>query len=66
MNADPDFFTELKEWSERKHLILSKYLKMAAMMLGNVVYIDGFAGRGWYDSPNGEQIKGSPLRAAEC
>ena len=65
MNADPDFFTELKEWSERKHLILSKYLKMAAMMLGNVVYIDGFAGRGWYDSPNGEQIKGSPLRAAE-
>lgn len=64
MSTDLSFFDERKEWSERKHIILSKYLKMASMMLGNVYYIDAFAGRGWYGGPSGEHIPGSPLRAA--
>ncbi|MBK6688477.1 MAG: three-Cys-motif partner protein TcmP [Deltaproteobacteria bacterium] len=31
----------------------------------NLVYVDGFAGRGTYDGDDGEEIPGSPLRALQ-
>ena len=62
----PEFFSELKEWSERKLRLLEKYVEPAARILGSshglVYYVDGFAGRGVYD--DGAQTKGSPVRIA--
>jgi three-Cys-motif partner protein len=59
-------FEELKEWSERKHELVIRYLKGFVKILGGsikgvVYYVDGFAGPGIYD----DGAKGSPIRAAE-
>jgi three-Cys-motif partner protein len=63
----PDFFNELKEWSERKLRLLEKYVEPAVRILGSshglVYYVDGFAGRGVYDDE--AQTKGSPVRIAK-
>lgn len=61
-----EHFSELKEWSERKHALLMNYLKGFARILGGasksfVYYVDGFAGPGIYE----DGAKGSPIRAAE-
>lgn len=60
-----DFFTELKEWSARKHALLTNYLKGFTRILGGskgvVYYVDGFAGPGLYSKND----KGSPILAAE-
>lgn len=66
MTQKTNFFTELKDWSKRKHSIVKKYLNGFAKILGGstnkpVYYVDGFAGRGTYE--HGE--KGSPVIAAE-
>uniref|UniRef100_A0A7C4Q1Y3 Three-Cys-motif partner protein TcmP n=1 Tax=Bellilinea caldifistulae TaxID=360411 RepID=A0A7C4Q1Y3_9CHLR len=66
MKTENNFFEEAKEWSCRKMAIVEKYLDGFTKILGNrtsssLVYIDGFAGRGIY----GNDIKGSPVRAAE-
>lgn len=59
------YFQELKEWSERKHELLTKYLDGFVRILGGstglVYYVDGFAGQGIYD----DGAKGSPVLAAE-
>lgn len=59
-------FEELREWSGRKHELLTKYLDGFVRILGGstsglVYYVDGFAGPGQY----GDNAKGSPLLAAE-
>jgi len=61
-----EHFTELMEWSERKHELIVNYLKGFVKILGGstkgvVYYIDGFAGPGIYN----DGAKGSPIRAAE-
>lgn len=61
-----EYFKELKEWSERKHELVIKYLKGFVRILGGsikgvVYYVDGFAGPGIYN----DGAKGSPIRAAE-
>jgi len=59
-----DFFDELKEWSERKLLLLENYTAAASKIMGiagQVYYIDGFAGEGFYEDGS----KGSPVRVAE-
>lgn len=63
-----NFFDELHEWSERKLEILRKYLDAATRILGSVgqvYYVDGFAGRGSYGRPDEAQVPGSPLQAAQ-
>jgi three-Cys-motif partner protein len=57
------FWNAAKDWSRRKHLILSYYLTPAAPKLrtqspdGRVVVLDGFAGRGKY----ADNSPGSPI-----
>jgi three-Cys-motif partner protein len=62
--AEQDFFEEQKEWSRRKIIILGKYFKTFARILGSpgqpVYYVDGFAGPGIYD----DRGTGSPIVAA--
>lgn len=61
-------FEELRDWSERKHNLISKYIDSATRILGtvdHVFYIDGFAGRGTYGRNLEDQIPGSPVRAAQ-
>lgn len=65
MSADAEFFEELKEWSERKLALLSKYLDASSRILKELYYIDGFAGRGYYGRTGQQLIAGSPIRAAE-
>lgn len=64
-----NFFDELHEWSERKLEILRKYLDGATKILGSsvgqVYYVDGFAGRGSYGRLDEVQVPGSPLQAAK-
>jgi len=60
------YFSELKEWSVRKHELLTKYLDGFVRILGGatkslVFYIDGFAGPGLYDDGK----EGSPVLAAK-
>ena len=48
------YFVERKEWSARKHELVSSYLESFTKILGGssrgiVYYVDGFAGRGMYD-----------------
>src|SRR5688572_25711090 len=61
-----DFFNELKDWSARKHRLVSKYLASFTKILGGskgmVHHIDGFAGPGLYGE---KKEKGSPILAAE-
>jgi three-Cys-motif partner protein len=57
-----EFFTDLKEWSERKLAILEQYLDPFVKILGSqVYYVDAFAGAGIYE----DGAKGSAIRAAE-
>lgn len=61
-------FVELKDWSERKHQLIEKYLDGATRILGKldaVYYVDGFAGRGTYGRNPQETEAGSPVRAAQ-
>lgn len=64
MTASP-FFDELKDWSERKLTLISKYTDAMSRILHDVYYIDGFAGRGWYGKDGEAPTPGSPLRAAQ-
>lgn len=63
MGAKDRFWASQKDWSRRKHLVLSYYLKPAAPKLrhispdGRVIILDGYAGRGIYD----DQAAGSPI-----
>lgn len=65
MKHGDKFFSDLKEWSERKLNIITKYTDGFARILGSrnpiLFYVDGFAGQGIYD--DGET--GSPVRIAE-
>lgn len=66
--TDETWFDELKEWSERKLILLEKYLDGAVrimQIMGPVYYVDGFAGRGTYGKAGQPQVAGSPLRAAK-
>lgn len=65
MSVESKFFEEFKEWSGRKLTLLTSYLKSGTQILGDLYYIDGFAGRGWYGKADGEMIPGSPIRAAQ-
>src|SRR5205823_14376494 len=56
-----DFFDDLKDWSERKLQLLQNYVEAASKIMGEVYYIDGFAGEGTYE----DNSKGSPVRIAE-
>lgn len=66
---DRDHFESYREQTRVKHIILEKYMKVFFTILKgrhpNMVYIDGFAGRGTYDRDDGTQEPGSPLRALE-
>ncbi len=65
MNQAEEFFSDLKEWSARKLVIIEKYIGGFSRILGSkskeIYYVDGFAGKGVYEG--GE--KGSPVLAAE-
>lgn len=66
-NDDKEHFEEYKEQTRIKHEILAKYLKpyfeiRARGAHDNLVYIDGFAGAGQYQSEDGPK-PGSPLQA---
>lgn len=65
MSQAEEFFSDLKEWSARKLVIIEKYISGFSRILGSkskeIYYVDGFAGKGIYDG--GE--KGSPVLAAE-
>jgi len=61
-----DYYRERKEWSERKHRLLARYLTPFVRILGGtwrgvVYYVDGFAGPGIY----ADGCEGSPLLAAQ-
>jgi three-Cys-motif partner protein len=61
--SEPEFWETAKDWSKRKHLIVSYYLKPATAKLraaspdGRVIILDGFAGKGQYD----DEWPGSPI-----
>jgi three-Cys-motif partner protein len=68
MTSDRDHFSDYREQTRIKHEILEKYLKSYFWVLNkhnnNLIFIDGFAGRGTYD--HGETTcPGSPIRALE-
>ncbi len=50
-----------------KHTIVEKYLFAYFNILKgrntNLIYVDGFAGRGTYDAEGGKAVPGSPIRA---
>ena len=62
------FFSERREWSQRKHDIFKKYTEAYAIILtkyrGAVYLVDGFAGAGRYQTDAGTLL-GSPLLAAQ-
>lgn len=65
---DRAHFESYREQTRAKHTILEKYIPAFFHILKaynkNLVYFDGFAGRGSYtDTTTGEEIDGSPLRA---
>ncbi|WP_437284330.1 three-Cys-motif partner protein TcmP [Sorangium sp. So ce406] len=67
--SDREHFEEYRAQTLAKHTIIEKYIYAYFNILkgqggDNLVYIDGFAGRGTYDGPNGP-VSGSPLRALE-
>ncbi|MFO1261764.1 MAG: three-Cys-motif partner protein TcmP [Rhodoferax sp.] len=67
-NGDRQHFESYREQTQLKHRILAKYLKAFLHILKqnnkNLVYIDGFAGRGTYT--DGDQSQpGSPLLALQ-
>jgi three-Cys-motif partner protein len=65
MKTADDFFSDLKDWSERKLNIIKKYVDGFSRILGSrndeLYYVDGFAGKGIY----GRGEKGSPVLIAE-
>ena len=65
MSQTEDFFSDLKDWSARKLIIIEKYVDGFSTILGSrfreLYYVDGFAGKGIYEG--GE--KGSPVLIAE-
>lgn len=67
--ADKHHFESYRAQTLAKHTILEKYIFAYFNILKNtgqknLVYIDGFAGRGTYDSDDGH-IPGSPIRALQ-
>jgi len=66
---DREHFQDYREQTQVKHSILAAYLPAYYNILKrwspNLVYIDGFAGPGSYQRPNGEAFAGSPMRALE-
>jgi three-Cys-motif partner protein len=68
--AAPSHFKQLRDWSERKHAILVKYLPAfckASSGRGTIWYVDGYAGAGIYRDPNNPAdpgAYGSPVLAA--
>ena len=68
MSNDREHFEEYREQTRVKHEILAAYLPAYFHILkagsNNLVYIDGFAGRGTYtNADSGAHVDGSPLRA---
>lgn len=68
MSHDREHFESYRAQTFAKHTILEKYILAYFNILKgynrNLVYIDGFAGRGFYMSPDTrERVDGSPLRA---
>lgn len=53
MAGNDEFHLYRREWSDRKHLIVRDYLAAAARILGTqageVFFVDGFAGQGFFD-----------------
>jgi len=52
LDVPSKFHAEVRLWSEIKHDILRKYLRLFVNKLGaagRVYYVDGFAGQGKYD-----------------
>jgi three-Cys-motif partner protein len=71
--AAPSHFTQLRDWSARKHAILEAYLPAFCTALsrqvrgGAIWYVDGFAGAGVYRDPSDPSdpgVCGSPVLAA--
>ncbi|MDQ8195787.1 three-Cys-motif partner protein TcmP [Coraliomargarita sp. SDUM461004] len=66
---DRKHFNQYRDQTRVKHEILRKYMLAFFQILkghrNNLVYLDGFAGRGTYDDSNGsgEKCDGSPLHA---
>ncbi|MBN8612108.1 MAG: three-Cys-motif partner protein TcmP [Deltaproteobacteria bacterium] len=68
--TDREHFEEYRDQTLAKHTILEKYIFAYFNIVkrtggSNLVYIDGFAGRGTYDGEDGRPIPGSPLRALQ-
>lgn len=66
MSANEDFFRSRKAAAVLKHGILKRYPVVFAAKTGqanNVVFLDGYAGRGEYDD---EGEEGSPLLLSRC
>lgn len=67
--ADKDHFETYRLQTQVKHRLLTDYLPAYLNVLGtankNILYIDGFAGRGFYRDDDGNEHLGSPLRALE-
>lgn len=70
----PSHFTQLRDWSKRKHEVLKEYLPAFCRALsrqvgaGTIWYVDGYAGAGMYrdpDNPHDPGVPGSPVLAAE-
>lgn len=65
MASTDKFYTEAKEWSARKHRLIRKYTDGFTRIMGGthgqVYYVDGFAGRGYYD----DGTPGSPVVIAQ-
>lgn len=59
------FYARRREWSKRKHQVLLNYLGAATRILGSrfgdVYFVDGFAGPGYYE----DGAPGSPVLAAQ-
>lgn len=67
---DREHFREYRDQTRVKHEIVRKYIPSFFHVLkngqNNLIYIDGFAGRGTYDdSESGKYIEGSPLQALQ-
>ena len=66
-SAENEFWEAAEDWSRRKHLVLSYYLKPAAAKLRRgspdqrVIIVDGFAGRGKYRDGSA----GSPIHMGQ-
>src|SRR4051812_2580516 len=62
--TNSEYFQELKEWSRRKHAILTRYIGGAARILRTVYYLDAFAGAGIYGTGANREV-GSPVLIAQ-